>query len=60
MVWLLLEKETFTIIMFTIEYNEKHIWLTHLVRMTHKCVSNLTIIGSDNGLSASEPMMKYC
>ena len=25
--------------------------LTHWVRVTHKCVGNLTIIGSDNGLS---------
>ena len=25
--------------------------LTHWGRVTHKCVSNLTIIGSDNGLS---------
>ena len=27
------------------------ILLTHLGRMTHICVGNLTIIGSDNGLS---------
>ena len=26
-------------------------WLTHWGRVTHICVSNLTIIGSDNGLS---------
>ena len=26
-------------------------WLTHWGRMTHICVSKLTIIGSDNGLS---------
>ena len=26
-------------------------WLTHWGRMTHMCVGNLTIIGSDNGLS---------
>ena len=26
-------------------------WLTHRGRVTHICVSNLTIIGSDNGLS---------
>ena len=27
------------------------IWLTHWGRVTHICVSNLTIIGSDNGFS---------
>ena len=27
------------------------IWLTHWGRVTHICVGNLTIIGSDNGLS---------
>ena len=27
------------------------LWLTHWGRVTHICVSNLTIIGSDNGLS---------
>ena len=27
--------------------------LTHWDRVTHKCVSKLTIIGSDNGLSPS-------
>ena len=26
-------------------------WLTHSSRVTHKCVSDLTSIGSDNGLS---------
>ena len=26
-------------------------WLTHWGRVTHICVGNLTIIGSDNGLS---------
>ena len=26
-------------------------YLTHWVRMTHICIVNLTIIGSDNGLS---------
>ena len=41
--------------------------LTHWGRVTHICVSELTIIGSDNGLSPgvttkplSEPMMEYC
>ena len=28
-----------------------HHWLTHWGRVTHICVSKLTIIGSDNGLS---------
>ena len=28
-----------------------NIWLTHWGRVTHICVGNLTIIGSDNGLS---------
>ena len=28
-----------------------HFGLTHWGRVTHKCVSKLTIIGSDNGLS---------
>ena len=27
------------------------VWLTHWGRVTHICISNLTIIGSDNGLS---------
>ena len=27
------------------------LWLTHWGRVTHICVGNLTIIGSDNGLS---------
>ena len=31
--------------------NQKRIVLTHWVRTTHICVGNLTIIGSDNGLS---------
>ena len=26
-------------------------WLTHWGRVTHICIGNLTIIGSDNGLS---------
>ena len=30
---------------------ESTIWLTHWGRVTHICVANLTIIGSDNGLS---------
>ena len=43
--------------------------LTHWGRVTHICVGNLTIIGSDNGLSPgrrqadwtnSEPMLEYC
>ena len=40
--------------------------LTHWGRVTHICVSKLTIIGSDNGLSPagamplSEPMLEYC
>ena len=40
--------------------------LTHWGRVTHICVGNLTIIGSDNGLShrrakpLSEPMLGYC
>ena len=29
----------------------KRPWLTHRGRVTHLCVGNLTIIGSDNGLS---------
>ena len=29
----------------------RQIWLTHWDRVTHICVSDLTIIGSDNGLS---------
>ena len=32
-------------------YNMVIWWLTHRSRMTHICVSKLTIIGSDNGLS---------
>ena len=31
--------------------NSRHAWLTHWGRVTHICVGNLTIIGSDNGLS---------
>ena len=31
--------------------NDKTILLTHWGRVTHICVSNLAIIGSDNGLS---------
>ena len=41
--------------------------LTHWGRVTHICVSKLTIIGSDNGLSPggrqaiqSETMLDYC
>ena len=30
--------------------NSKHIWLTHWGRVTHICISDLTSIGSDNGL----------
>ena len=29
----------------------KHIFLTHWGRVTHICIGNITIIGSDNGLS---------
>ena len=35
----------------TIKMYLKIIFLTHWGRVTHICVSNLTIIGSDNGLS---------
>ena len=31
--------------------NEECIFLTHWGRVTHICISKLTIIGSDNGLS---------
>ena len=35
--------------------------LTHWGRVTHICVDDLTIIGSDNGAKPlSKPMMKYC
>ena len=39
---------------FRLEYlitQQKANWLTHWGRVTHICVSKLTIIGSDNGLS---------
>ena len=38
--------------------------LTHWGRVTHICLNNLTITGSDNGLVGtkplSEPMLEYC
>ena len=42
------------------------IFLTHWDQVMHICISNITIIGSDNGLRLdgakplSEPMMEYC
>ena len=48
-----------------VKYNTNWI-LIHWGRVTHICVRNLTIIGSDNGLSPlggrllSEPMLGYC
>ena len=33
------------------KHNQKCVYLTHWGRVTHICVSKLTIIGSDNGLS---------
>ena len=35
----------------TMRQNSSDQWLTHWGRVTHICVFNLTIIGSDNGLS---------
>ena len=40
----------FISLMLNLEYSLRT-WLTHWGRVTHICVSNLTIIGSDNGLS---------
>ena len=44
-----------------IKLEEKYIWscyqgcvLTHWGRVTHICISKLTIIGSDNGLSPDQ------
>ena len=34
-------------------YLESYLFLTHWGKVTHICVGNLTIIGSDNGLSPS-------
>ena len=42
MLWLLMISNTFS---------QDHLSLTHWGRVTHICVSKLTIIGSDNGLS---------
>ena len=38
-------------IMTTLSYDWRKLMLTHWGRVTHKCVDNLIIIGSDNGLS---------
>ena len=50
----------------SLSFDDAIVLLFHWGRVTHICVGNLTIIGSDNGLSTgrpkplSEPILEYC